>query len=325
MIAINISFILPMYNVEKYLAECVESILAQTGISKEIIIIDDGSTDNSATLAESYAEKYDFIRVVRQTNQGQSAARNVGIKMARGEYLWYIDPDDYIADDVAAKIYSLCYDNNLDVLKGQIATYDEVSKVFKLPKHQKDNANQDKVMSADDYFYAWVQGNDRTVSACMMVYRREFVLRNELNFAEGLIYEDVLYTLQVFSAEEKARVMEVPTAIYVYRINRPDSTMSKKDILFRFEKYMCIHNKMEKYLMKNKILKNQEKYAKKFIAYTFEFHFFAVYGLKKDRRLAWQVLTPKMIFEVSKALESRRRKYKLIRRYIKLCLFYRFF
>jgi len=104
---IKISVILPVYNVEKYLRKCIDSILNQTHINYELIIIDDGSTNNSGNIYDEYKLKDNRIQVIHQNNQGLSVARNVGIDLAKGKYITFIDSDDYIDKKYLETLYTI--------------------------------------------------------------------------------------------------------------------------------------------------------------------------------------------------------------------------
>ena len=125
----KISAILPAYNVEKYLEECVNSILSQE-VSCEIIIINDGSTDNTLSVAYSLAEKYDNIIVLTQENSGQSVARNRGIEIAKGEYLLLLDSDDFLIENTLKNIYNLASQNYLDYIKTGWITFKEKTETY---------------------------------------------------------------------------------------------------------------------------------------------------------------------------------------------------
>ncbi|WP_227166600.1 glycosyltransferase, partial [Enterococcus faecium] len=103
----EISIIVPVYKVEKYLRKCVDSILAQTFTDFEVILVDDGSPDNSGKICDEYAEKDNRVRVIHKENGGLSSARNAGIDVARGKYLGFVDSDDYIDEDM----YEILYEN----------------------------------------------------------------------------------------------------------------------------------------------------------------------------------------------------------------------
>ena len=100
----KLSLIIPVYNVEKYLEECLDSVIMQIIVDMEIILIDDGSKDNSGKICDKYAEKYNFIKVVHKKNEGVSVARNTGIKMAQGNYIFFLDSDDMLAPNILKKI-----------------------------------------------------------------------------------------------------------------------------------------------------------------------------------------------------------------------------
>ena len=111
----KISVIMPVYNVEEFLVACMESLVNQTFRDYEIIAVDDGSTDASAEILDSYARQYDFIRVIHKKNEGQAKARNLAIQQARGEYLSFIDSDDFVKPEFLEKLYRACEETGADI------------------------------------------------------------------------------------------------------------------------------------------------------------------------------------------------------------------
>ena len=111
-----VSVIVPIYNVEKYLAECVDSILGQTFQDMEIILVDDGSLDSSGQMADDYAAQDKRVKVIHKENGGLSSARNAGMKIARGEYIYFCDSDDYISLDAIEILYETATKNDLDMV-----------------------------------------------------------------------------------------------------------------------------------------------------------------------------------------------------------------
>ena len=111
------SIILPIYNVEKYLDRCVESVVNQDFDDYEMILVDDGSTDNCPKICDNYAEKYPFVKVVHKRNGGLSSARNAGLEVASGKYVFWIDSDDWIQPNTFKTIYNALLKNSVDVLK----------------------------------------------------------------------------------------------------------------------------------------------------------------------------------------------------------------
>ena len=122
---IKVSVIVPVYNVEKYVKRAVESIIKQNFTDLEILLVNDGSTDNSLQEINLITEKYKNVKVFTQENQGVSSARNLGIKKAQGDYICFLDADDYLEDGVLNKFYSLCKENDLDVIRGAYKIYSE--------------------------------------------------------------------------------------------------------------------------------------------------------------------------------------------------------
>ena len=111
-----VSIIIPVYNVENYLAECVDSILGQTFQDIEILLVDDGSSDASGQMADDYAARDKRVKVIHKENGGQSSARNAGMQIARGKYLYFCDADDYISRDAIEILYQIATKNDLDMV-----------------------------------------------------------------------------------------------------------------------------------------------------------------------------------------------------------------
>ena len=122
------SFVVPIYNMEKYLSQCLDSILINVKEMKsgvEVILVNDGSTDKSLNICNAYAQKYECIQVINKDNGGISSARNVGLQKASGDYICFIDSDDYYKANFAKTFLDLCYKNDLDIIRGWYSVYDE--------------------------------------------------------------------------------------------------------------------------------------------------------------------------------------------------------
>ena len=188
-----ISIIIPTYNAEAYLAACLDSLLCQTMQDLQIILVDDGCTDNSLAIAQTYAAKDSRIEVYRQAHAGQSAARNNGLKHAIGEFIAFVDADDTIAPDWCeqhiASIGGVAY-----VQSG----YERNGKHF-LPKHRY-----------------------QFTSPCMRLYRKETI--HGLRFMEGMIYEDIIWSADLWQRGASCRMINYTG--YRYTQN-PNSTTSR--------------------------------------------------------------------------------------------------
>ena len=113
---VKISMIVPVYQVEKYIAQCIESVLNQTFSDFELILIDDGSKDNSGAICDSYAAKDDRIIVIHTKNNGAATARNIGLERASGEYITFLDGDDYLAENMLSRLYEEIENSDYDIV-----------------------------------------------------------------------------------------------------------------------------------------------------------------------------------------------------------------
>lgn len=124
--AVAVSVVVPVYNVEKYIERCLDSLVRQKfGYEYEIIIVNDGTKDNSMTIADRFASEYDFIRIITQQNAGLSAARNTGLANARGEYIAFVDSDDFVSPFYISEMYTLAVKNNADIVQCRYCNYFE--------------------------------------------------------------------------------------------------------------------------------------------------------------------------------------------------------
>ena len=246
---VPISFIVPVYNVANYLAQCLDSIIMQS-VDKEIIIIDDGSTDASLFIAEQYAQKYSYIKVLKQKNAGASGARNMGIRASCGKYVIFIDSDDYLFENAIGDLCQLCEAKNLDMLQFRYIEYFEQQGEY-IPRPMRQVLLRDgEVYSAGDYFYKVRKQHEFDAMVWLRIYRRDFIIQNNLFFAEGVIFEDLLYTLQSLTVNPRARITEIDKAIYVYR-RRKSSVMTSYTVLEYINTTFCIYQKMLDYAFEN--------------------------------------------------------------------------
>lgn len=185
-----ISFIIPIFNAEKYLSACITSLVCQTEKDLQIILLDDGSTDRSLAIAQEWAAKDARLEVYHQPNAGQSAARNWGLKHAKGEYVAFVDADDAISQDWCEK--------HIAAIKG----------VDYVQSGYTRNGVQKTPSSVHQF-----------TSPCMRLYRREAIA--QLRFPEGMIYEDVLWSVDLWLSKASCRVIRYNG--YHYTAN-PEST-----------------------------------------------------------------------------------------------------
>jgi len=216
---IKVSFIIPAYNVEAYIRDCLDSVLAQK-IEKEIIVINDGSTDRTGEIIQEYAKSYPCIKIINKKNQGLSSARNDGVAVARGEYLCFIDGDDYYLKDFAGKFHVLCKKHKLDIIRGWYAKiYDDRCQMIIHPV-----TFINKPMRSYDYLVSSVKQKAMEVVSVVGFIKRDFYIRNGLNFPEGLYYEDQLFYLKMLLSTGRCRIMQVNECFYGYRMREGSIT-----------------------------------------------------------------------------------------------------
>ena len=219
-----LSVIIPVYNVEDYLNECLDSVINQTLEDIEIICIDDGSTDNSPNILKEYQKKDSRIKIITKENGGQATARNLGIKEAQGEYIAFVDSDDFIEPTMFEKLYTKAKDNNLDIAMCKIATFDNQTEEI------KDNVWYYMLGVFRDFDKDIFNHKDTKEFTCHIavtpynkLYKTTLLKENNILFPEGLIFEDEKFFYDTYLRAK--RVSIVDEFLYYYRINRKGSTV----------------------------------------------------------------------------------------------------
>ena len=217
-----LSIIVPVYNVESYLSRCIDSVLNQTFADWELILVDDGSTDASGMICDDYTQKDSRIKVVHKKNGGQSSARNVGLDLARGEYITFIDSDDYISADCYSNNMSvLLNDETIDILEYPICIVDGGSiRKMQIPRYHVGAHLYQK----RDIFLFWSnEGIGVRGFVWQNIYKKK--LWSSVRFKEGVIFEDCL--IQSMILEKASHVYISGFGIYFY-VQREGSTLHSK-------------------------------------------------------------------------------------------------
>ena len=210
-----ISIIVPIYNAERYLEACLDSLLSQSEKELQILLVDDGSTDGSLAIAKEYAAKDTRVEVFHQSNAGQSAARNVGLQHAKGEFIAFVDADDKIAEDWCER--------HLEAIEGADYIQSGYLRV-------EDGQTSEPQIPQNRY---------RFTSPCMRLYRRQTI--EGMRFTEGMIYEDVVWSVDLWLSGARCRI--IPYCGYRYTAN-PESTTSRR----RPEAERCLFAELRKRL-----------------------------------------------------------------------------
>ena len=210
-----LSIITPVYNVEAYLDRCVQSVLSQSYHNIEMILIDDGSTDESATLCDKWAQEDSRVKVIHKDNGGVSSARNAGLEVVTGEFLTFVDPDDFISPETyAVNIAYLSDHQNVDILQYPYCNFFNDNDIRDY--HQPSSA---LLIGSEQIFQNWWSGTPLEFTACNKIYRREFW--NDTRFNVGHVSEDT-FLVSIFAIKARA-VFISEKGLYYYQRNRMNS------------------------------------------------------------------------------------------------------
>lgn len=232
----KLSYIVPVYKVEKYLDECVESILSQTMDDYEIILVDDGSPDSCPEICDRYAEKHpDIIRVVHKVNTGPAITRNVGIRAAKGEYIFCIDSDDYLVEDKVKLLYEKAVEFNADVLQ---TSYYSIKENAEEKEYVGILFEKEKLLLHSDMEkeLCFASSNRYIVFPWRNLYRREFLLENNIFFDEELrMVEEGPFNMEAFAKAERFVAVDIP--VLCYRIR--DDSLQRQKYVPDYDKWLC--------------------------------------------------------------------------------------
>lgn len=240
----KLSIIIPVYNCEKYIDKCFESLIRQDFKDFEIIAINDGSTDNSLKSIEKYCKKYDFIKLIDKENEGQGVARNIGIKIAHGEYVTFVDSDDYLSGkDSIRLLYNQMKKNDLDLL---IYNYNIVinDKIISNNLNLKEN----KIFKKEEILTSFLETNEVEGFSCNKIFKRDILIKNNINFLEHKKFEDIPMVVKYILNSEK--IMFNNKKLYNY-VMRTDSTTNKINIKSLLDEVDSMHVLLETIINNN--------------------------------------------------------------------------
>jgi len=240
-----VSVIVPCYNAEKNLDQCIGSLLNQTMQNIEIICVDDGSTDNTLEKLENYAKTDTRVRIFSQQNQYAGAARNLGLAQAKGEYILFLDADDFFAENLAQDVYAAAVSNEADVVIFNAQNFDDMTNEFKKGWFMKTALIPEKqpfsLEDCPDHFYQIT-----TAVPWTKMFRRQFLLDTKLQFQTLRHTNDFFF---VFSALAMAkRIVTLDKVLVTYRIGQKtnlQSTKSRSPFCF-YTAYKALHDQLEK-------------------------------------------------------------------------------
>lgn len=243
----DVSVVIPVYNTEKYLPVCIDSVLAQTGVSLEIILVDDGSTDLSPYICDKYAERHDNIRAIHIKNSGPATAKNTGLQLAQGNYIALTDSDDKMEPIMIHKMVNAGYNHNADIVCCNYKQIDEQGVVSHL-----NSTNQLYVLNHEEgliHFFS----KDKIYSQCWTkLYKRQMLKDYNIENDPGLrTDEDFIFNIRAFVKAQTTVIVDEPLYEYTYRENSLARDYFKKNI----NKY--IDNRIQRVKVTQDAVKNE--------------------------------------------------------------------
>lgn len=283
----KLSIIVPVYNIVNYLNDCVQFVLAQKFQDWELLLVNDGSTDQSPALCEEWAKKDQRICVVHKTNGGLSDARNAGLLEAKGEYIHFLDGDDYYTSNNVLQILMEQvehYQHPDTLLFCRVDKYEDTGKENKERPYDVDFINQAE--STVTIFEHLLRVQRFNMSACFQIVRREFLIENQIFFEKGLLSEDVDWSLTLWQHLKTVKAVNCYGYCYRHRSTSITTTLSIRT----YQSYQYMFQKWQ-----NKVCQSKEKMnilQLEYLAYlypTLIYNYFSVNH--KDRRKVLGILS----------------------------------
>ena len=239
---VKVSVVIPIYNVEEYIEECLCSVLNQTLKDIEIVCVNDGTKDNSMSIVEKYKGQDDRIVIVNKENGGLSSARNAGIEQAEGEYIYFLDSDDFIAENTLEILYEEAKKDDLDnIYFNAEAFYENPSVEQQYPQYKTyycRPGTYTQVQSGVQLFAKMETFKHYRPSACLQMPKRSLLMENNLRFKEGIIHEDQLFSFQAIILAKKAKHIAIP--FYKRRVRSESIMTSEQAFRSSYSYYICL-------------------------------------------------------------------------------------
>ena len=231
----KLSVIIPVYNTEKYLKRCIDSVINQINNDLEIILVDDGSQDSSSVICDNYASNYSFIHSIHIKNSGPATAKNVVYLQAKGEYISFIDSDDELMPNMYYMMLDSAYMNNADIVCCSYKQIDENGIIS-----HKESTQKEYILNQEEGIKHLLEKNKIYSQCWTKIYKRKILETNNILFVEGLkTEEDFIYNLHVFLNSKIITIVDYPLYIYTHR----ESSLSRdyfKSNLIQFHKNMIL-------------------------------------------------------------------------------------
>lgn len=254
-----ISIIVPTYNNEKYIKDCLESLIKQTYYNIEIIVINDGSTDNTYNILKQYEEKDNRIKIINRDNSGVSRTRNIGMDIAKGQFITFVDADDWVETNFIEELYKCAIENNSDIVRcNYYKVLNSKKSVMKIKDVEYKKYNIDNINIPISNFIVPQNGNENFVMLLMIKNTKEKVY-----FRENIIYlEDMLYYFDLLCFRKNIAFLD--KELYNYRINNNSVTNNSSKNIELIEQLFKVREMVFQKLDENLIINDKENLKRKF-------------------------------------------------------------
>lgn len=305
----KVSVIVPIYNVERYLSRCMDSLLNQTMQEIEIILVDDGSPDSCPSMCDEYAQNDNRIRVVHKRNAGLGLARNSGLEIAQGEYVAFIDSDDYIDETFLEKLYTVASQYDVQAAYCGINTVNSGNKIInrrkEVPAITLFEGNQecrriglDMVANPEK-----VENSRFMMSVWHSIFKLDFLLKHEIKFCSerDFISEDMIFDIDFFSVAE--RVVYIPDCLYYYCHN--ESSLSRKFNIMRYKRNIIHYRELLRRMPLRGFNKDEINSAHKYLIWVIRNFLYTLYRepipISDKRKVLKNILESDVWNEVSRS------------------------
>ena len=282
----KLSIIIPVYNVEQYLQSCVQSVITQTSQNLQVILVNDGSTDSSGVLCNQLAHQDSRIQVLHKENGGLSSARNAGLNVAIGEYVLFLDSDDYYADDqvLATLIQELSKWEYPDTLLFCRTDYYEQLQSYYSETHY-DEVIINSFRKPMECFAYLLQSQRFNMSACFQILKRRVLVDNDIQFVVGLRNEDIDWSMQLWQHLQSVKVINLFAYVYRHREKSITTTLCLQD----YQSYDCMFDKWKGLLSS---VKSNDLLYLQYLAFIYPTMVYGYLSLKNtEKKVAYSILT----------------------------------
>lgn len=267
----KVSIIVPVYNTEKYLEKCLDTLVNQTLTEIEILIVNDGSTDNSIEIIKKYSDKYpNLIRYFEKENGGLSSARNYAIPYATGDYIGFVDSDDYVSLDTFEELYNLAKSKDLDLV--------ECNFIWEYSSKSKEDVGFNYQNKSDFFLHG-------RVMSCNKLFKSSIIKENNIEFPIGLRYEDIEFFYKVIPLIKNYELISKPFYHYMQRENSIINKQNKKTA----DIFIILNNLLDFYKLNNIYEEYKEKLEYLYIRFLLGSSFLRIVKIK-DKKIRKELL-----------------------------------